>query len=138
LAKQKLETMGTLAGNIAHDFNNLLGAVQVHSELAMAVIASGSPPVEELEAIRVAATRGAEIVRQLMIYAGEESDLLELVDVSEIARDMLELLKLSVSKHVSVEADLGKQLPAVRANPAQIRQVVMNLVYNASEAIGDR
>ena len=51
---------------------------------------------------------------------------------------MLELLKVSVSKHVSVEADLGKQLPAVRANPSQIRQVVMNLFYNASEAIGDR
>jgi two-component system cell cycle sensor histidine kinase/response regulator CckA len=138
LAKQKLETVGTLAGSIAHDFNNLLGAVLVHSELALAEIASGSSPMEELEGIRIAATRGAEIVRQLMVYAGEEGDLLELVDVSEIARDMLELLKLSVSKHVSVEADLGKQLPAARAHPAQIRQVVMNLVHNASEAIGDR
>ena len=138
LTKQKLETVGTLAGGIAHDFNNLLGGVLAHSELALAEVASGSNPTEELERIRDGAIRGAEIVRQLMAYSGEESEVLELVDVSEIVKDMLELLKVSVSKHVSVAADLGKQLPAVRANPSQIRQVVMNLFYNASEAIGDR
>ena len=72
-----------------------------------------------------------------MVYAGGETEVLELVDVSGIVEDMLELLKVSASKHVSLETDLGKQLPAVRANPAQIRQVVMNFFYNASEAIGD-
>jgi two-component system cell cycle sensor histidine kinase/response regulator CckA len=138
LTKQKLETVGTLAGGIAHDFNNLLGGVLAQSELALAELASGSNPVAELQRIRDGAIRGAEIVRQLMIYAGEETEVPELVGVSEIVEDMLELLKVSVSKHVSVEADLGKQLPAVRANPSQIRQVVMNLFYNASEAIGDR
>ena len=138
LTKQKLETVGMLAGGIAHDFNNLLGGVLAHSELALAELASGSNPTDELERIRDGAIRGAEIVRQLMIYAGQESEALELVDVSAIVKDMLELLKVSVSKHVSVEADLGKQLPVVRANPSQIRQVVMNLFYNASEAIGDQ
>ena len=69
---------------------------------------------------------------------GEETEALELVDISGIVEDMLELLKVSVSKHVRVETNLGKQLPAVRANPSQIRQIVMNLFYNASEAIGDR
>ena len=138
LLRQKLETVGTLAGGIAHDFNNLLGGVLAHSELALAELASGSNPTEELERIRAGAIRGAEIVRQLMTYAGKETEVLELIDISAIVEDMLELLKVSVSKHVSVEADLGKQLPAVRANPSQIRQVVMNLFYNASEAIGDR
>ncbi len=138
LAKQKLETVGALAGGIAHDFNNLLGGVLACSELALAELADGSQPEEELHTIRDAAIRGAEIVRQLMVYAGEETEALEPVDISVIVKDMLELLKVSVSKHVRVETDLATPLRAVRANPSQIRQVIMNLFYNASEAIGDR
>ena len=138
LTKQKLETVGALAGGIAHDFNNLLGGVLAFSELALAELADGSNPAEELHRIRDASMRGAEIVRQLMVYAGEETEALESVDISEIVKDMLELLKVSVSKHVRVETDLGTELRTVRANPSQIRQVVMNLFYNASEAIGDR
>ncbi len=138
LTKQKLETVGALAGGIAHDFNNLLGGVLASSELALAALAEGSSPAEELHRIQDASIRGGEIVRQLMVYAGEEAEVLEAVDVSEIVKDMLELLKVSVSKHVKVDTDLGTGLRAVRANPSQIRQVVMNLFYNASEAIGDR
>jgi PAS domain S-box-containing protein len=138
LTRQKLETVGMLAGGIAHDFNNLLGGVLAQAELALAELADGSTPKEELGRIRDAATRGAEIVRQLMVYAGEETKELELVDVSGLVKDMLDFLKVSVSKHVTVETDLSEQLPLVRANPSEIRQVVMNLLYNASEAIGDR
>jgi two-component system, cell cycle sensor histidine kinase and response regulator CckA len=138
LTKQKLETVGALAGGIAHDFNNLLGGVLASTELALAELADGSDPAEELHRIQEASIRGGEIVRQLMVYSGEETEVLEAVDVSEIVKDMLELLKVSVSKRVRVETDLGTGLRAVRANPSQIRQVVMNLFYNASEAIGDR
>jgi CheY-like chemotaxis protein len=99
---------------------------------------TGSRPVEELQNIRAVAIRGAEIVRQLMIYAGQETEVLELIDVSATVKDMLELLKISVSKHAAIETALGKDLPAVSANPARLRQIVMNLVTNASEAIGDR
>jgi two-component system, cell cycle sensor histidine kinase and response regulator CckA len=137
-ARQKLESLGVLAAGIAHDFNNLLGGVLAHSELGLAELAAGSTPEEELKSIRDAAIRGGEIVEQLMVYAGEETEALKLVNVSGIVKDMLELLKFSVSKHVRVETSLGEQLRAVRANPSQIRQVVMNLFYNASEAIGDR
>jgi PAS domain S-box-containing protein len=137
LAKQKLESVGTLAGGIAHDFNNLLGGVLAHADLALAEFGNGSGPAEELQKIRIAAIRGAEIVRQLMIYSGRESEVLELVDLSEMVRDMLDLLKISVSKHAVVETALGKNLPAVRANAGRLRQVVMNLITNASEAIGD-
>ena len=121
LAKQKLETVGTLATGIAHDFNNLLGGVLAQSDLAQAELASGSSPAEELQQIRIAAIRGSEIVRQLMVYAGEEAESLELVSVSAIVQEMLELIKVSVSKRVAVKTDLNQQLPAVRAirsNPA--------------------
>jgi two-component system CheB/CheR fusion protein len=138
LAKQKLETVGTLAGGIAHDFNNLLGGVLANSELALAELASGANPADELQRIRHAAIRGAEIVRQLMIYTGEESEVVEPVSVSEMVEDMLELLKVSIPKLVTMETDLDKQVPAVQGTPSQIRQVVMNLISNASEAIGDR
>ena len=138
LAKQKLESVGTLASGIAHDFNNLLGGVLAHSELALVELAGGSIPTQELERIRAVAIRGAEIVRQLMIYTGQESEVLELVDVSQIVEDMIELLRVSVSKRATLETDLDKDLPTVRGNPAQLRQLVMNLITNASEAIGDR
>ena len=138
LARQKLETLGTLANGIAHDFNNLLGAVLAQADVALAECADGSSPEEELERIRNTAFRGSEIVRQLMIYAGKEDAGVELVDVSRTVKDMLELLKVSVSKRAVIETDLIQDLPAVRANGAQIRQIVMNLVMNASDAIGDR
>jgi nitrogen-specific signal transduction histidine kinase len=137
-ARQKLESLGTLAGGIAHDFNNLLGAVLAQTELAMAELATGSHPDEELKAVRDVAIRGSEIVRQLMIYAGRESDVLEAVDLSKVIEGMLGLLKVAVSRHVALITNLGEHLPVVRARSAQLSQIVMNLVVNASEAIGDR
>ncbi len=137
-ARQKLESVGTLASGIAHDFNNLLGGVLAQAELAQAECAAGSYPEEELKRIRNVAIRGSDIVRQLMIYAGKESGVVELLDVSRIVTEMIELLKVLVSKRATLETDLGQDLPAVRGNVAQLRQIVMNLVTNASEAIGDR
>jgi PAS domain S-box-containing protein len=136
--RQKLESVGTLAGGIAHDFNNLLGGMLAQAELALGDLAAGLLPEQELEAIRNGAIRGSEIVRELMIYAGRDGEIRGLVDVSQIAKEMLELLKVSVSKHARLETDLGVDLPAVRINAAQVRQVVMNLVTNASEALGER
>ena len=137
-ARRKLESVGTLANGIAHDFNNLLGAVQAQAELALSASDSGSSCKEELMAICEVAKRGSEIVRQLMIYAGKESEVVERVDFSKIVEDMLALLKVSVSKHAMLNADLGQDLPATRASASQLRQIVMNLVMNASDAIGDR
>jgi PAS domain S-box-containing protein len=136
-ARQKLESVGTLASGIAHDFNNLLGGVLAQADLGLEGV-PGSFPTQELTAIRRVAIRGAEIVRQLMIYAGKEADVFGMVDVSQIVLEMLELLKVSVSKHATLISDLGSELPAVRANASQIRQIVLNLVTNASEALEDR
>jgi PAS domain S-box-containing protein len=138
LLRQKLESLGTLAGGIAHDFNNLLGAVQAQAELALAELQAGSSCKEELRAIGEVAMRGSEIVRQLMIYAGREIAAVGLVDLSKTVDEMHSLLKVSVTKHALIKTDLGPDLPAIRASAAQIRQIVMNLVTNASDAIGDR
>jgi PAS domain S-box-containing protein len=134
--KQKLATIGTLASGIAHDFNNILGGLLAHAELGLAELAGGSSPEEELKQIRNASIQASEIVRQLMTYAGSDSEVLELVSVSRTVEEMLALLKVSTSKHAVLEIDLAQDLPAVRANSAQLRQIVLNLITNASEAIG--
>jgi PAS domain S-box-containing protein len=136
-ARQKLESLGTLASGIAHDFNNLLGAVLAQTELAMTQVATGSDLDEELRAIRDVAIRGSEIVRQLMIYAGKENDVLEPVVISKVVDGMRGLLKIAVSKYTVLVTNLVEARP-VLARPAQISQIVMNLVVNASDALGDR
>jgi PAS domain S-box-containing protein len=137
-ARQKLETLGTLARGIAHDFNNLLGGVLSQVELALTELEPGSVTEEELKAIRGLALRGSEIVRQLMIYASKESETVGSVDLSRTVAEMIELLKVSISKQAVLVTQLGQDLPAVQANAAQIRRIVMNLVTNASQAIGNR
>jgi PAS domain S-box-containing protein len=138
LFRQKLESVGTLAGGIAHDFNNLLGAVQAQAELASSELNAGSSCEEELKAIRGVAVRGSEIVRQLMIYSGKESGDVGLVDLSNTVDEMLSLLKVSVTKRAVIEAHLDRDLPPIRAGAGQLRQIVLNLITNSSDAIGDR
>ncbi len=138
LARQKFESLGVLTGGIAHDFNNLLGSILAEAELAQTNMAAGLVPVEEVRKIRAVAIRASEIVRELMIYAGKDKANLDLVDLSVLVEEMLELLKISISKHAILKTDLDRKLPPMRVNPAQIRQVVMNLILNASEALGER
>jgi PAS domain S-box-containing protein len=139
LARQKLESLGVLASGIAHDFNNLLGSVLAEAELAAGELAAGSSPAEGLQKIMTVAIRGSEIVRELMIYSGQDkAKLVAPVDLSLLVEEMLELLKVSISKHVVLKTDLSRDLRAVLGNAPQLRQVVMNLIINASEAIGER
>jgi PAS domain S-box-containing protein len=138
LARQKLESLGVLAGGIAHDFNNLLGGILINSELALAGLPLGSSAYSELETIKSIAFRATEIVRQMMAYAGQENAAFETVNVSRLVSDMLQLLKVSISKTAILKVNFPENVPAVRGNAAQIRQVVMNLITNASEALGEK
>jgi len=136
LGRQKLESVGVLAAGIAHDFNNLLGGILVEADLVAEQLPPSSPLMEEIQRIKDLGMRASEIVRELMVYAGHETADFELVDLSQIVAEMLELLKVSISKRAILRTDLARNLPAVRGHAPQLRQVVMNLITNASEALG--
>jgi nitrogen-specific signal transduction histidine kinase/CheY-like chemotaxis protein len=134
---QKLESLGVLAGGIAHDFNNLLTAVLGHTEVALGQAPEGTPLRAALEHIDAAAHRGADLARQLLAYAGKGRIAVLPQDLNRVIREMGNLLQVSISKKVALAYDLEPGLPAVEADSAQFQQVLMNLVINASEAIGD-
>jgi len=134
---QKLESLGVLAGGVAHDFNNLLGAILIDAESVLLDLAPGSPGRREAEHIRIVAHRASIIVRQLMAYAGKDTTVFDAVDVGRLITDVLDLLKVSISRNATLMIHLADGLPAVRANAAQLQQVFMNLLTNASEALGE-
>jgi PAS domain S-box-containing protein len=133
LASQKLESLGLLASGIAHDFKNVLSAVLAYTYLAAEKLGD----LHELNEIQKAAIYGSGIVHQLMIYAGEEGDVLEPVNISETVQEMHGLLKASVSKRSTLVTELRHDVPAVKARAGQIQRIVLNLVINASDATKD-
>ena len=137
LQAQKLESLGVLAGGIAHDFNNLLMGVLGNASLALLEIPEGSPARSHVEKIEKSGRLAAEFTSQLFTYAGKGRFVVEPVNLSEVMEDMTHLLKVSISKNVSLKYDLEADLPPIQADYTQIRQVVMNLITNASEAIGE-
>jgi two-component system cell cycle sensor histidine kinase/response regulator CckA len=138
LETQKLESLGVLAGGIAHDFNNILTGILGSTSLARMELAPGGPVHEHIEQIEVSARRAADLCRQMLAYAGKGRLLVQLLDLSQLVRETTQLLDLSISKKASVRYDLPPSLPLVSVDATQIRQVMMNLVLNASEALGDR
>lgn len=135
LEAQKLESLGVLAGGIAHDFNNLLTVILANATFAR----SGSRGEDEgrLAHIESAARRAADLCRQMLAYAGRGSFIIERVDPGHLVQDTARLLQVSISKKARLILSLAPDLPPVEADASQLRQVVMNLVINASEALGD-
>ncbi|BCL63218.1 hypothetical protein DGMP_39110 [Desulfomarina profundi] len=137
LQVQKLESLGVLAGGIAHDFNNILTAVIGHCELAQQRLSTESPALENLRQINMAAGRAADLANQMLAYSGKGKFVIEPLDISGIISEMMHILSVSVSKKAILRYDLARDLPSVEADATQLRQIVMNLVINGSDAIGD-
>jgi signal transduction histidine kinase len=137
LGRQKLKSIDMLIAGIAHDFNSMLSSIIAETEIALSAMDAGQPPVEEIQRIRTVALRAAEIVSHLMVYSQERVDF-EPVQISSLVREMVDLLKASISKHATLKTDFEENLPSVRGHATQIRRIVMNLVINASEAIGEK
>ncbi len=134
---QKLESLGVLAGGIAHDFNNLLTAILGNAEVALERIPDDQELRSALQRIESTTHRGADLAKQLLAYAGKAHFAIKPLDLNAIILELGDLLAISISKKVTLTKDLQPGLPPVEADSAQFQQVVMNLVINASEAIGD-
>jgi two-component system cell cycle sensor histidine kinase/response regulator CckA len=134
---QKLESLGVLAGGVAHDFNNLLVGILGNASLALDSAPPGSPARPLLEGVVQAGERAAALTGQLLDYSGRGRFLVQPLDLSLLVREIVALIHTSISKNVRLELALGEGLPAVEADTAQMQQLVMNLVINAAEAVGD-
>ena len=134
---QKLESLGVLAGGVAHDFNNLLTAIIGNVNLARMDAADGSPLAESLDQAERAAERAADLCQQMLAFSGKGRFLLQPLAISALVRDTAELLRTSLSRKIEIDLQLAADLPAVLGDATQMRQIAMNLLINAGEAIGD-
>ena len=134
---QKLESLGVMAGGIAHDFNNILFAVLGNADLALGVMPPEAAGREHLREIQTAARRAAELTDQMLAYSGKGALTIEKIDLSGLVREMAHLLEISHTSKAIVRYHFDENLPAVRGDASQLRQVVMNLITNASEALGE-
>jgi PAS domain S-box-containing protein len=134
---QKLESLGVLAGGIAHDFNNLLSAMLGNLNLAQAKLGPSSAAGGHLESVEKAVFRASELTRQMLAYSGRGRFVVEAQDLNLVLHELLNLLRASLSKRIQLEFSPGARLPGVMADAAQLQQVIVNLITNAAEAIGE-
>jgi PAS domain S-box-containing protein len=133
---QKMESVGRLAGGVAHDFNNALGVVLGRAELALRRLEPGNPAGRHLEAIREAALRSANLTRQLLAFARRQTITPRVLDLNEAVAGMLDMLRHLIGESVCLSWTPGDGLRPVKVDPAQIDQVLANLLVNARDAIG--
>ncbi len=135
---QKLESLGVLAGGIAHDFNNLLMGILGNADLALNDLSPTSPVRSNLEEIRSVSGRAAELCKQMLAYSGKGRFVVEPISISDIVEEMAHMLEVAISKKAVLKYEFAVNVPTIMADATQMRQVIMNLITNASEAIGDR
>jgi CheY-like chemotaxis protein len=135
---QKLESLGILAGGIAHDFNNALAVILGNEALAMSETPPESRLAKQLERIRSAAKHAETLTHQMLTYSGKASVSPKPLNLSALIEEMSELLEAAISEKCQLDISLDHGLTLVEGDPTQLRQVIMNLVINASEALRDR
>ncbi|HEX6615395.1 MAG TPA: response regulator [Gemmatimonadales bacterium] len=135
---QKLESIGVLAGGVAHDFNNLLTGILGNASLALRTLPGSHPAAQLIADVVRGSERAAALTAQLLAYAGKGRFHLERIDLAHLVHDITALIRTLIPRNVEVVLDLAEPLPEVIADAGQLQQVVMNLVINAGEAIGER
>ncbi len=135
---KRLESLGLLAGGIAHDFNNLLVAIMGNADLAETVLEAEHPARDHVEEVLRASQRAADLCQQMLAYAGKGRSTVEPVDLNEVVQEMTELMEVSLPPTAELTLRLAPRLPAVRGDVVQLRQVVLNLLTNAADAVGGR
>ncbi len=133
--QQKLEAIGRLAGGVAHDFNNLLTGILGHVSLALREAPSEGRVYDSLNEIRNAARRAADLTRQLLAFSRKQVIEPRPVDLSQLIGNLHKLLSRIIGEDIHLEIDLHPSLPAVRIDPGQIEQVIVNLAVNARDAM---
>ena len=132
---QKLESLGVLAGGIAHDFNNILMAILGNADLALQDISAANPVYCNISEIEKAARRAADLSRQMLAYSGRGKFLIQRFSLNEAVEEMTHMMEVSISKKAVIKYHFADNLPLIEADATQIRQIIMNLVTNASDAI---
>ena len=134
---QKLESLGVLAGGVAHDFNNLLMTILGNADIALLELPESAEVRQRIEDIKKASLGASELTKQMLAYSGKGRFLVQLIDVNKLVAEMGNLLQVSISKNVELRYNFARDLPPTEGDISQIRQIVMNLIVNASEAIGE-
>jgi nitrogen-specific signal transduction histidine kinase len=134
---QRLESLGVLAGGIAHDFNNLLASIMGYGSLAAMDLPEDSRPRRSIEQVLIAAKSAADLTQQMLAYSGRGSFVLEPVNLTGLIEGVVRLIESTISKKATLHLHLATGLPCIQADASQIRQVVMNLITNAAESLGD-
>ncbi len=135
---QRLESLGVLAGGIAHDFNNLLASIMGYASLAAMDLAESSPTRRSLDQVLIAAQSAADLTQQMLAYSGRGTFLLEPLNLTQLIEGVVRLLESTIPKKAELRLHLTASLPSILADASQIRQVVMNLITNAAESLGDK
>lgn len=137
LQTQKLESLGVLAGGVAHDFNNLLMAILGNLDLALMDLSPLSPARDSIVQAMQAGRRAADVARQMLAYSGRGRFLIQRLNLTELVEENARMLRAAISGAITLSLQLAPNLPPIEADPGQVQQVILNLITNASEAIGE-
>ena len=132
---QKMESIGTLAGGIAHDFNNILFPILGHTEMLLTDIPEDSPFRDEMKAIHTSALRAKDLVKQILTFSRQDVNELQLIKIQPIVKEALKLIRSTIPTTIEIKQDINADCGAIKADPTQIHQIVMNLTTNAYHAM---